>query len=249
MSNDSSECSQKPLKLKRVLFKLSGESLSADQGFGINVDSAKPIIDQIKTLVSKGIELAIVVGGGNILRGGRANFGNKIERATADSMGMIATMINALALRDMLISENVEADVFSAKGVDGLLKVASAHEFNQSLAAGKVLIFAGGTGNPFVTTDTTASLRAVEIGADALLKATTVDGVYDKDPNKYSDAKRFEKITFSEVVAKELSVMDLGAFTQCRDFGIPIYVFDLTQHNALVDAVVDSKYGTWVTLD
>lgn len=249
MSNDSSECSQKSPKLKRVLLKLSGESLSADQGFGINVESAKPIINQIKTLANQGIEIAIVVGGGNILRGGRANFGDKIKRATADSMGMIATMINALALRDMLISENVEADVFSAKGVDGLLKVASAHEFNQSLAAGKVLIFSGGTGNPFVTTDTTASLRAVEIGADALLKATTVDGVYDKDPNKYSDAKRFERITFSEVVTKELNVMDLGAFTQCRDFGIPIYVFDLTQPNALVDAVVDSKYGTWVTLD
>ncbi|WP_150466878.1 UMP kinase [Francisella sp. SYW-9] len=249
MSNDSSECSQNPLKLKRILLKLSGESLSADQGFGISVDSAEPIIDQIKTLVSQSIEIAIVVGGGNILRGGRANFGNKIKRATADSMGMIATMINALALRDMLLSENVEAEVFSAKGVDGLLKVASAHEFNQSLAAGKVLIFAGGTGNPFVTTDTTASLRAVEIGADALLKATTVDGVYDKDPNKYLDAKRFGKITFSEVVAKELNVMDLGAFTQCRDFGIPIYIFDLTQPNALVDAVVDSKHGTWVTLD
>ena len=249
MSNDSSKCSQESPKLKRVLLKLSGESLSADQGFVINVDSAKSIINQIKTLANQGVEIAIVVGGGNILRGGRANLGDKIKRATADSMGMIATMINALALRDILLSENVEADVFSAKGVDGLLKVASAHEFNQSLAAGKVLIFAGGTGNPFVTTDTTASLRAVEIGADALLKATTVDGVYDKDPNKYSDAKRFERITFSEVVAKELNIMDLVAFTQCRDFDIPIYVFDLTQPNALVDAVVDSKYGTWVTLD
>ncbi|MBK2028778.1 UMP kinase [Francisella noatunensis] len=249
MSNDSLECSQNAPKLKRVLLKLSGESLSADQGFGINVESAAPIINQIKTLVNSGVELAIVVGGGNILRGGRANFGDKIRRATADSMGMIATMINALALRDMLISEGVEAEAFSAKGIDGLLRVASAHEFNQELLKGKVLIFAGGTGNPFVTTDTTASLRAVEIGADALLKATTVDGVYDKDPNKYPDAKRFDKVTFSEVVSKELSVMDLGAFTQCRDFGIPIYVFDLTQPNALVDAVVDSKHGTWVTLD
>lgn len=249
MSNDSLECSQSSPKLKRVLLKLSGESLSADQGFGISVESAAPIINQIKTLVNSGVELAIVVGGGNILRGGRANFGDKIRRATADSMGMIATMINALALRDMLISEGVEAEAFSAKGIDGLLKVASAHEFNQELVKGKVLIFAGGTGNPFVTTDTTASLRAVEIGADALLKATTVDGVYDKDPNRYSDAKRFDKVTFSEVVGKELSVMDLGAFTQCRDFGIPIYVFDLTQPNALIDAVVDSKHGTWVTLD
>lgn len=249
MSNDSLECSQKSPELKRVLLKLSGESLSADQGFGINVESVAPIISQIKTLANSGVELAIVVGGGNILRGGRANFGDKIRRATADSMGMIATMINALALRDMLISEGVNAEAFSAKGIDGLLKVASAHEFNQELAKGKVLIFAGGTGNPFVTTDTTASLRAVEIGANALLKATTVDGVYDKDPNKHANAKRFEKVTFSEVVSKELNVMDLGAFTQCRDFGIPIYVFDLTQPNALVDAVVDSKHGTWVTLD
>ncbi|RUS69157.1 hypothetical protein EGW08_023085 [Elysia chlorotica] len=162
-------------------------------------------------------------------------------------MGMIATMINALALRDVLLSEGVSVDTFSSRGVDGVLKVASAHEFNQSLAAGNVVIFAGGTGNPFVTTDSTASLRAIEIGADALLKATTVDGVYDKDPNKYADAKRFEKVSFAEVVSKELSVMDLGAFTQCRDFGIPIYVFDMQQPNALIDAVTESKYGTWVT--
>lgn len=134
MSNDSLECSQKTPKLKRVLLKLSGESLSADQGFGINVESAAPIINQIKTLVSLGVELAIVVGGGNILRGGRADFGDKIRRFTADSMGMIATMINALALRDMLISEDVDAEIFSAKGVDGLLRVASAHEFNRELA-------------------------------------------------------------------------------------------------------------------
>jgi len=117
------------------------------------------------------------------------------------------------------------------------------------MSAGKVLVFAGGTGNPFVTTDTTASLRAVEIGADALFKATTVDGVYDKDPNKHSDARRFAKVSFDEVVAKELNVMDLGAFTQCRDFNIPIYVFDMTQENALIDAVSTSKYGTWVGLD
>lgn len=249
MSNDSSECSQKSPKLKRILLKLSGESLSADQGFGINVESAQPIIDQIKTLTHQGIKIAIVIGGGNIFRGGKANFSDKIKRATTDSMGMIATMINALALRDMLISEGVAAEAFSARGVDGLLRVASAHEFNQLLDAGKVLIFAGGTGNPFVTTDTTASLRAVEIGADALLKATTVDGVYDKDPNKYPDAKRFDRVTYAEVVSKELNVMDLGAFTQCRDFGIPIYVFNLNQADALVDAVTESKYGTWVALD
>ena len=236
-------------KLKRVLLKLSGESLSENQGFGISVDSVKPILIQIKTLVDSGIELAIVVGGGNILRGGRANFGDKIKRATADSMGMIATIINALALRDMLISEGIDTEVFSAKGVDGLLKVASAHEFNQVMSTGKVLVFAGGTGNPFVTTDTTASLRAIEIGADALFKATTIDGIYDKDPNKHSDAKRFAKISFDEVVTKELNVMDLGAFMQCRDFNIPIYVFDMTQKNALINAVSTSKYGTWVGLD
>lgn len=236
-----------PLQLRRVLLKLSGEFLSADHGFGINVESAQSLISQIKLLRESNIEIAIVIGGGNILRGGRADFGDKIRRATADSMGMIATMINALALRDMLLSEGVSVDTFSSRGVDGVLKVASAHEFNQSLAAGNVVIFAGGTGNPFVTTDSTASLRAIEIGADALLKATTVDGVYDKDPNKHADAKRFKKVSFAEVVSQELSVMDLGAFTQCRDFGVPIYVFDMQQPNALIDAVTESNYGTWVT--
>lgn len=249
MSNNTQDLSNNTPKLKRVLLKLSGESLASDHGFGVSVDSAKPILTQIKTLIEAGVELAIVVGGGNILRGGKASFGDKIKRATADSMGMIATMINALALRDMLISEGVDTEVFSAKGLDGLLKVASAHEFNQAMNAGKVVVFAGGTGNPFVTTDTTASLRAVEIGADALLKATTVDGVYDKDPNTHPDAKRFDKISFAEVVVRELSVMDLGAFTQCRDFNIPIYVFDMTQENALIDAISTSKYGTWVGLD
>lgn len=248
MSSDTQDLSKNAPKLKRVLIKLSGESLSADQSFGISVDSAKPILKQIKTLVDSGLEVAIVIGGGNILRGGRANFGDKIRRATADSMGMIATMINALGLRDMLISEGVDTEAFSAKGVDGLLKSGSAHEFNQVMNSGKVIVFAGGTGNPYVTTDTTASLRAIEVGADAILKATTVDGVYDKDPNKHADAKRYSAISFDEVVAKELSVMDLGAFTQCRDFNLPIYVFDMSQPDALLDAVSDSKYGTWVGL-
>ncbi|AJC48554.1 UMP kinase [Allofrancisella guangzhouensis] len=249
MSSDSSEYSKITPKFKRVLLKLSGEFLSTDHGFGISVQAAQSILDQIKILTQAGVELAIVIGGGNILRGGRANFDDKIKRATADSMGMIATMINALALRDMLISEGLDVDVFSAKGVDGLLKVASAHEYNQALEAGKIVIFAGGTGNPFVTTDSSASLRAIEIDADALLKATTVDGIYDKDPGRYKDAKRFESISFEEVVRRELCVMDLGAFTQCRDFNVPIYVFDLCQPQALLDAITDSKYGTWVTLD
>ncbi|QIV95106.1 UMP kinase [Allofrancisella frigidaquae] len=249
MSSDSSEYSKITPKFKRILLKLSGESLSTDHGFGISVEAAQPILNQIKILIQLGVGLAIVVGGGNILRGGRANFGDKIRRTTADSMGMIATMINALALRDMLMSEGLEVDVFSARGVDGLLKVASAHEYNQALDAGKIVIFAGGTGNPFVTTDSSASLRAIEINADALLKATTVDGIYDKDPNKHPNAKRFERVSFEEVVREELCVMDLGAFTQCRDFNIPIYVFDLGQPYALLDAVTDSKYGTWVTLN
>ncbi|MFC4892374.1 UMP kinase [Pseudofrancisella aestuarii] len=233
-------------KLKRILLKLSGESLAGNNGFGIDVFNAQAIISQIKKLVDMGVEIAIVIGGGNILRGGRANFGDRIRRSTADSMGMIATMINALALRDMLLSEGVEAEAFSARSIDSLIKSASAHEFNIALNEGKVVIFSGGTGNPFVTTDSAASLRAVEIGANALLKATTVDGVYDKDPNKYADAKRFDSITFDEVLSKELSVMDLGSFLQCRDFNIPIYVFDMQKENALLDAVVNSSCGTWV---
>ena len=233
-------------KLKRVLLKLSGESLSNDNGFGINVFNAQDIVKQIKEINSSGVELAIVIGGGNILRGGRANFGNSIKRATADSMGMIATIINALALRDMLISEGVNAEAFSARGIDSLIKTANSFEFNKSLSNGNVVIFSGGTGNPFVTTDSAASLRAVEIGADAILKATTVDGVYNKDPNKFLDAERFDKITFNEVLSKELSVMDLGAFMQCRDFNIPICVFDMQKENALIDVLDGSATGTWV---
>lgn len=233
-------------KLKRILLKLSGESLAGNNGFGIDVFNAQIIVSQIKKLVDMSVEVAIVVGGGNILRGGRANFGDKIRRSTADSMGMIATMINALALRDMLLSEGVEAEAFSARSIDSLIRSANAHEFNKELNEGKVLIFSGGTGNPFVTTDSAASLRAIEIGANALLKATTVDGVYDKDPNKYADAKKFDSITFNEVLSKELSVMDLGSFLQCRDFNIPIYVFDMQKENALLDAVVDGSCGTWV---
>ena len=233
-------------KHKRILLKLSGESLSCDNGFGIDVNNAQSIISQIKKIVDLGVEVAIVVGGGNILRGGKANFGNKIRRATADSMGMIATMINALALRDMLLSEGVDTEAFSARGIESLIKSASAHEFNEILGQGKVIVFSGGTGNPFVTTDSAASLRAIEIGASVLLKATTVDGVYDKDPKQYSDAKKFNKITFDEVLSKELSVMDLGSFMQCRDFNIPIYIFDMQKENALLDAVIDGTCGTWV---
>lgn len=233
-------------KIKRVLLKLSGEFLSASCYSAVDVDNAAPIILQIKKLIDMGIEVAIVIGGGNIIRGGRSNFCDKIKRATADSMGIIATMINALAIRDMLDAEGVHAESFSSKGVDGLFRVSNAYEFNKILNSNKVLIFAGGTGNPFVTTDTAASLRAVEIGADVLLKATTVDGVYDKDPNKSNDAKKFSSVTFSEVLDRELCVMDLSSLIKCRDFGIPIYVFDIQKPDALVDAVNGGNWGTWV---
>ena len=233
------------LTLKRVLIKLSGESLSTD-GFGIQVSAVQSIVSDIKEALSLGVQLAIVIGGGNILRGGRADFQNQIERSTADTMGMLATMINALALSDILSHAGIDNEVLSSRGMDGVLKCTNPKLAKRYLEDGKVVIFAGGTGNPFVTTDTTATLRAVEINADAILKVTTVDGVYDKDPNKYSDAFKFETLSFAEALKRELAVMDLGAFVQARDFNVPICVFNLNNSGALIRVLNAESEGTWI---
>lgn len=233
------------LTLKRVLIKLSGESLSMD-GLGIQVSAVQGIVNDIKEALSSGVQLAIVIGGGNILRGGRANFQNQIERSTADTMGMLATMINALALSDILTHAGVDNDVLSSRGIDGVLECTNPKRAKRYLNEGKVVIFAGGTGNPFVTTDTTATLRAIEIDADAILKVTTVDGVYDKDPNKHSDAVKFETLSFNETLKRELAVMDLSAFVQARDFNVPICVFNVNNSGALLRVLQGKSEGTWV---
>lgn len=232
-------------RFKRILIKLSGESLS-NTGRGINVEAIQPIIQDIKTLIKNDVQVGIVIGGGNILRGAQGDFKGQIERSTADTMGMLATMINALALRDLMKFHNINTTALSARYVDAVMQTANAPLANELLDNGNVVIFAGGTGNPFVTTDTTAALRACEIKADALLKLTTVDGVYDKDPNQYKDAKRYEALSFSEVLDKELKVMDLGAFVQCRDFNVPICVFNMNKSGALIRVVAGEDEGTWI---
>ncbi|WP_119329332.1 UMP kinase [Cysteiniphilum halobium] len=233
------------LTLKRVLIKLSGESLSTD-GFGIQVSAVQGIVNDIKEALSSGVQLAIVIGGGNILRGGRADFQNCIERSTADTMGMLATMINALALSDILTHAGIDNEILSSRGIDGVLECTNPKRAKRYLNEGKVVIFAGGTGNPFVTTDTTATLRAIEIDADAILKVTTVDGVYDKDPNKHSDAVKFETLSFNETLKRELAVMDLSAFVQARDFNVPICIFNVNNSGALLRVLQGKAEGTWV---
>ncbi|MFZ9034643.1 MAG: UMP kinase [Francisellaceae bacterium] len=231
--------------IRRILLKLSGEMLSKGHDC-IDVAAISDMLSDIKEAYTRGIEIGIVIGGGNILRGGRCGFDQRIKRATADTMGMIATMINALALRDLLNDISVPAEILSARGVDGVLTSTSAHLATQYLASGKVVIFCAGTGNPFVTTDSTASLRAIEIEADAIFKATTVDGIYDKDPKQYDDAKRFSLLNYEEVLKKELGVMDLTAFIQCRDFNMPICVFSMEKPGALLRILDGEAEGTWV---
>ncbi|MCF6807313.1 UMP kinase [Thiotrichales bacterium 19S9-12] len=232
-------------KYKRILLKLSGEALSEQGALGLSTKALGSIASAITQAVKSGIEVAVVVGGGNFIRGAQLN-DSLIDRATADQMGMLATMINALALRDSLHSVSQKAAVLSSRGVESMILTSTIDKARSLLAEGYVVLFAGGTGNPFVTTDSTASLRAIEINADAILKATTVDGVYNKDPKKHSDAQLFDRVTFDQVLKKELKIMDLGAFAQCRDFGVEICVFNLFKDGSLNRVLLGEPEGTWV---
>lgn len=231
---------------KRVLIKLSGELLAHDN---VNNKVIDNLLNDIKTVYDIGVDVAVVIGGGNIIRGARLspNLHNSIDRVTADNMGMLATMINALALRDMLSSICVPSRILSSRGIEGLFVTANARLAKRLLLERKLVIFAGGTGNPFVTTDATASLRACEIEADAILKITNVDGVYEKDPNEFPHAKKFKNITFDEVMKLGIKVMDSIAFIQCSDFNIPICLFNMKRKHALIDIISGCKnVGTWV---
>jgi len=232
-------------KPKRFLLKLSGESLADDSSRGLDQERLLDVAWQIQAALKQDIEVGIVIGGGNFLRG--ATLSNKvITRTTADQMGMLATLINGLAISDALNAQGCKAKLYSAVAVQG---VADAFDYRRAIAslqAGCVVIFAGGTGNPFVTTDSAASLRAVEISADVLLKATKVDGIYAKDPKKYHDAERYEQVTFQQVLREELAVMDLAAFCQCRDYNVPIRVFNVFKPNVLRDILLGANEGTLV---
>ncbi|CAM4094292.1 UMP kinase [Kerstersia similis] len=230
---------------KRVLLKLSGEALMGEDAYGINRATIVRMTEEISELVSMGVELAIVIGGGNIFRG-VAPGAQGMDRATADYMGMMATLINALALQDAIKNRGIDARVQSALRIDQIVEPYIRPKALRYLEEGKVVIFAAGTGNPFFTTDTAAALRGAEIGAEAVLKATKVDGIYTADPNKDPNATRFATISFDEAIVRRLEVMDATAFALCRDQKLPIKVFSINKPGALKRAVSGADEGTLV---
>ncbi|MDP4087790.1 MAG: UMP kinase [Bacillota bacterium] len=232
------------LKYKRIMLKLSGEALAGPQGFGIDFDVTTRIAKEIKELVDMGIEVGAVVGGGNIWRG---RSGEGMDRTTADYMGMLATCINAMALQDSLESLGVMTRVQTAIEMKEVAEPYIRRRAMRHLEKGRVVIFGAGTGNPYFSTDTTAALRAAEIEADVILLAKKVDGVYDKDPHKFSDAVKFDKLSYIEVLEKGLQVMDSTATSLCMDNNIPILVFALDEPGNIKRAVSGEKIGTIVS--
>ena len=238
--------SDQPVKFRRVLLKLSGEVLMGDLNYGIKPKVIQRIANEIATARESGVEIAIVIGGGNIFRGsGLARAG--MDRVTGDHMGMLATVMNALAIQDALESINVHARVMSALKINAICEDYIRRRAVRHLEKGRVVILAAGIGNPFFTTDTAASLRAIEIGADVLLKATKVDGVFDSDPEKNPDAKKFDAVSYDQVLTDKLSVMDATAIVMCRDNNLPLRIFNLIEPGALVKAMSGDKVGTIVT--
>ncbi len=230
---------------RRVLLKLSGEALMGTDAYGINREVIAGVAAEIRTVVEAGVQLAIVIGGGNIFRG-VAGSAAGMERASADYMGMLATVINALALQGALEREGITVRVQSAIRIDQVVEPYVRRRAIQHLERGRVVIFAAGTGNPFFTTDTAASLRGIEVGADIVLKATKVDGVYDRDPVRHPDAKRYDTITYSEVLEKRLGVMDATAIALCREQNMPLRVFSIYKSGGLRRAALGENVGTLV---
>jgi len=233
-------------KYQRILLKLSGEALGGKSGTGIDPDSVGDMARQIREVRELGVEVVIVIGGGNIFRGAIGSE-RGIERATADYMGMLATVINALALQDALEKEGVATRVQSAITMHQVAEAFIRRRAVRHLEKGRVVIFGGGTGNPYFSTDTAAALRANEIGAEVILKATKVDGIYDSDPKKNPDAKRYTQLTYLEALQRQLKVMDSTAFSLCMDNKMPIIVFDLFKEHNLRRVVTGEKVGTLVT--
>lgn len=234
------------LKYKRVLLKLSGEALAGEQKFGLNYDIVYDICTSIKECVDMGAEVAIVVGGGNFWRGRTSG---KMDRTKADHMGMLATVMNSLALSDALEAHGVVVRVQTAISMQSIAEPYIRSRAVRHLEKKRVVIFGCGTGNPFFSTDTASSLRAAEIDADIIFKATMVDGVYDSDPNKNPDAKKYDKLTFTEVLTKELAVMDMTAASMCKDNKIPVLVFSLKNPQNIVKALKGENVGTIVSED
>ena len=234
-----------PILYKRVLLKLSGEALMGDFDYGIDPKVINRIASEISQVKDLGIQIALVIGGGNIFRGaGLSESG--MDRVTGDHMGMLATVINSLALQDALESIDVDARVMSALQIHEVCEDYIKRRAIRHLEKNRIIILAAGTGNPFFTTDTAASLRAIEIGADVLLKATMVDGVYDSDPKKDKNATLFEKISYDQVLNKKLNIMDATAVVVCRDNNLPLRVFNLIEKDALINTMTNERVGTLV---
>ena len=234
------------MKYKRILLKLSGEALVGDKAGGIDPEILIKYSNEIKKIYDKGVEIAIVIGGGNIYRGFNNEF--KIDRVQGDYMGMLATLINGLALQNTLENIGIPTRLQSAINVNKVAEPYIKRKALRHLDKKRIVIFSAGTGNPYFTTDSAAVLRAIEIEADVILKGTRVDGIYNEDPNKNSDAFKFEKITFKEAIRKGLKIMDTTAFTLSHENKLPIIVFDMNQENNLLKVLNGENVGTLVNL-
>lgn len=234
------------LRYRRVLLKLSGEALAGERGFGIEPSVVDRLTDEIRSLVEMGISLGIVIGGGNIVRGAMASK-EGMDRVQADYMGMLSTVINALAVQDLLETKDVDTRVMTAIRMEEIAEPYIRRRALRHMEKGRVVLFAGGTGNPYFSTDTAAVLRAIEMGADVVIKATKVQGVYTADPAKDPEAEFIPSISFQEVVARELEVMDAAAVALCKENGLPIIVLNLSDRGAVADAIRGERVGTLVS--
>jgi uridylate kinase len=232
-------------RYNRVLLKISGEALVAEGCSGISPEATEKLAQEIEAVANLGVQLAMVVGGGNIVRGSSASAVG-MDRVSADYMGMLATVINSLALRDTLEKKGIPTRIQSAIAIEGVVEPFIRMRAIRYLEKGRVVIFAGGTGNPYFTTDTTACLRAMEIRAEVILKGTKVDGVYDTDPMKSSQARRFDELTYTEVLERDLEVMDAAAICLCRDQRLPIIVFNLTTQGNFKSVILGRKVGSLI---
>jgi len=228
---------------KRVLIKLSGEVLANKYGFGIDPEKVAYLAEQIKPVYNSNIDIGLIIGAGNIFRGMEAAAGG-MDRVTGDYLGMLATIMNAIAVQDSLEKIDCQTRALSAINITQIAEPYIRRRAIRHMEKGRIVIIAGGTGNPFFTTDSAAALRATELGAEILLKGTKVDGVYDKDPIEYTDAKKYEKLTYEKVIQDNLRVMDMTAITLCKENNIPIRVFNIKNSGLLLDIVMGSKIGT-----
>lgn len=231
------------MKYKKILLKLSGESLMGEQAYGISPYILEQYAKDIRQVKEKGVEIAVVIGGGNIFRG-LQGAAKGMDRIQGDYMGMLATIINSMAIQTELEKQGIETELFSGLEIEPICKAGSGRRIQESSKNGKVVIIGGGTGNPFFTTDTASALRAIEMRADIILKGTRVDGVYTSDPEKNPDAKKYDILNYDEALTKKLKIMDLTAFALCQENNMPIYVFDMNKKGNLLKVVNGEPIGT-----